>query len=285
MTDQTTADVQFGRPFVLVRDADISGVSGTGIVANGIQWPDGHAAIHWTGSTYPTTTPHPGGMESVTAVHGHGGATRIVWEPQAVPQARYGDVWPELTGWVQAAQEDGKQIDPAQLLEYMRELKQRALAPVRQWVDEARGAARQAGGQQPDTTTPARACVECELGTAHTAHCPSPDTHNWGCGCPSDEKPRCEYTPVEPRTHGMDPAAILGIAPDYAEPAPAAGPDDTQTNTDLRNVIARAIHRYDNDHAFSVNDIPSEHHYGEADAVLAALGKTTTPAVEEDETR
>jgi hypothetical protein len=25
----------------------------------------------------------------------------------------------------------------------------------------------------------------------------------------------------------MDPAAILGIAPDYAEPAPAAGPDDT----------------------------------------------------------
>ncbi|MES9804948.1 hypothetical protein [Streptomyces cinereoruber] len=55
----------------------------------------------------------------------------------------------------------------------------------------AAAAARQAGGQQPDTTTPARACVECELGTTHTVHCPSPETHNWGCGCPTDEKPRC----------------------------------------------------------------------------------------------
>ena len=41
--------------------------------------------------------------------------------------------------------------------------------------------------------------------------------------------------------------------------------------TDLRHRIARAIHRYDAEHAFSVNDLPSEHHYGEADAVLAVL--------------
>ncbi|MGW1121091.1 hypothetical protein ACWD5B_28940 [Streptomyces tanashiensis] len=41
--------------------------------------------------------------------------------------------------------------------------------------------------------------------------------------------------------------------------------------TDLRQLIARSIHRYDNQHALSGNDIPSEHHYGEADAVLAAL--------------
>lgn len=40
---------------------------------------------------------------------------------------------------------------------------------------------------------------------------------------------------------------------------------------DLRTLIARAIHQYDNHHALSGNDIPSEHHYGEADAVLAAL--------------
>ncbi|MEU7074705.1 hypothetical protein AB0B30_32640 [Streptomyces narbonensis] len=66
--------------------------------------------------------------------------------------------------------------------------------------------------------------------------------------------------------------------------APAAGLDDTQPANDLRRLIARAIHRYDNQHALSGNDMPSEHHYGEADAVLAALGKTTT-AVEEDETR
>ncbi|MFI8254109.1 hypothetical protein [Streptomyces filamentosus] len=41
--------------------------------------------------------------------------------------------------------------------------------------------------------------------------------------------------------------------------------------TDLRQLVARAIHRYDVEHAFSVNDLPSEHHYGEADAVLAVL--------------
>ena len=29
-------------------------------------------------------------------------------------------------------------------------------------------------------------CFECEVGTDHTVHCPTPETHNWGCGCPSD---------------------------------------------------------------------------------------------------
>lgn len=138
MTEQPIPDVQFGRPFVLVRDTDVSGVSGTGVVANGIEWPDGDAAIHWTGSDYPTTTPHPGGIASVLALHGHGGATRIVWEPTSIPQAEYSSVWPELVGWVQAAQEDGEQIDPEQLLTYLRELKRRAMEPVRRWMDEQR---------------------------------------------------------------------------------------------------------------------------------------------------
>ncbi|WP_329126126.1 hypothetical protein [Streptomyces sp. NBC_01353] len=39
----------------------------------------------------------------------------------------------------------------------------------------------------------------------------------------------------------------------------------------LRNRIARAIHQYDNQHALAGNDMPSKHHYGEADAVLALL--------------
>jgi hypothetical protein len=147
MTEHITpdTDIQFGRPFVLVRDTDISGVSGTGVVANGIEFPDGHAAIHWTGSPHPTTTAHPDGMESVTAVHGHEGATRVVWQPTAIPQARYGDVWPELVGYVQAAFDDGEQIDPAQLADYMRELRHKALAPTREWVDRI---VQQGGGEQ-----------------------------------------------------------------------------------------------------------------------------------------
>lgn len=29
-------------------------------------------------------------------------------------------------------------------------------------------------------------CPSCEAGVEHTEHCPTPETHNWGCGCPSD---------------------------------------------------------------------------------------------------
>jgi len=134
MTD--TTDIQYGKPFVLARTQDISGVSGTGIVANGILFPDGHAAIHWTGSRYPTTTPHPDGMESVLAVHGHGGATRVVWQTiDGPPPADYASAWTELVGYVQAAVDDGDQIDPEHLGAYMRELRHKALAPARAWID------------------------------------------------------------------------------------------------------------------------------------------------------
>jgi hypothetical protein len=48
-------------------------------------------------------------------------------------------------------------------------------------------------------------------------------------------------------------------------------PDTPSRRAGLRNDIARTIHRYDCDHMLSGNDIPSEHHRGEADAVLAVL--------------
>lgn len=65
------------RQFKLQRDLDVSGVSGTGVVAEGVIFSDGEAVVHWLGQ-YPTTTPHPKGIESIKAIHGHGGATRIV---------------------------------------------------------------------------------------------------------------------------------------------------------------------------------------------------------------
>ena len=52
-------------------------------------------------------------------------------------------------------------------------------------------------------------------------------------------------------------------------------PDNPATSSgtadNLRQRVARAIHRYDNHHALSGNDIPRKHHYGEADFVLAEL--------------
>ncbi|MGW1949108.1 hypothetical protein ACWCRC_32895 [Streptomyces sp. NPDC001940] len=73
--------------FDLVRDTDISGVSGTGKVAEGVIFSDGEAVIHWLG-TWPTTTPHPAGIVSIKAVHGHGGATRIVLNDPVVRLTR-----------------------------------------------------------------------------------------------------------------------------------------------------------------------------------------------------
>ena len=67
------------RAFLLQRDIDETGVSGTGIVAEGVCFSDGTVALRWT-SAWPTSVVfHERGMESVEAIHGHGGKTRVVW--------------------------------------------------------------------------------------------------------------------------------------------------------------------------------------------------------------
>ncbi|MGW1938992.1 hypothetical protein [Streptomyces goshikiensis] len=57
------------------------------------------------------------------------------------------------------------------------------LDQVEEVVAGIRDMARQAGGQ------PTRDCPACEAGIEHTEHCPTPETHNWGCGCPTDQQP------------------------------------------------------------------------------------------------
>lgn len=69
--------IQFGRPFALQRDRDVSGISGTGIVALGIAWPDDSASVRWLGDRPSIVFWND--MADAVAVHGHGGATRVVW--------------------------------------------------------------------------------------------------------------------------------------------------------------------------------------------------------------
>lgn len=66
------------RRFHLQRDTDITGVSGTGHVADGVLWPDGSVSIRWRGDR-PSTVfwDH---LVHAEHVHGHQGATRIVWD-------------------------------------------------------------------------------------------------------------------------------------------------------------------------------------------------------------
>ncbi|GAA2788822.1 hypothetical protein GCM10010522_02600 [Kribbella solani] len=65
------------RTFELVRYRDPSGVSGTGVVAEGCQFTDGSVALRWRGDN-PATAVWPN-VESVLAVHGHQGATEVRW--------------------------------------------------------------------------------------------------------------------------------------------------------------------------------------------------------------
>lgn len=66
------------RRFHLERDTDVSGVSGTGTVAEGVQFSDGTVAIRWNGQHRSTVLWQS--IRSVEVIHGHGGATRIVWD-------------------------------------------------------------------------------------------------------------------------------------------------------------------------------------------------------------
>lgn len=57
----------------LYRHTDVSGVSGTGVVAEVAEFSDGHVATHWPGE-HPSTTVWPS-LDDMLAVHGHDGAT------------------------------------------------------------------------------------------------------------------------------------------------------------------------------------------------------------------
>lgn len=65
------------RLFELHRDHDVSGVSGTGVVAEGVQFSDGTCVVRWRTDIGSTVVWHS--ITDVEAVHGHGGATRVVW--------------------------------------------------------------------------------------------------------------------------------------------------------------------------------------------------------------
>ncbi|MBB1153510.1 hypothetical protein [Amycolatopsis dendrobii] len=63
--------------FVLERTDDVTGITGTGIVADGVVWPGGKVTIVWRG-------PHSSiviwpDLETALAVHGHDGATKAVF--------------------------------------------------------------------------------------------------------------------------------------------------------------------------------------------------------------
>lgn len=73
----------FPETFVVQRDEDVSGISGEGVVAEGVRFSDGWVVTHWLDQP-PMHEPktdvwHHKGVGPFRKIHGHGGSTRILW--------------------------------------------------------------------------------------------------------------------------------------------------------------------------------------------------------------
>lgn len=65
------------RRFRLIRDEDVTGISGTGVVAHGVCFVDGTAVMRW--DTEHTSTAIYQSMVDLEFIHGHNGLTRVEW--------------------------------------------------------------------------------------------------------------------------------------------------------------------------------------------------------------
>lgn len=65
------------RRFVLNRATDNTGTSGTGVVAEGVEYSNGQIAIHWISQLESVNV--YGNAKVLDQLHGHGGNTTIEW--------------------------------------------------------------------------------------------------------------------------------------------------------------------------------------------------------------
>lgn len=65
------------RRFVLNRKEDVSGVSGAGVVVEGVEFTDGTVAMRWLNDR-PSTV-FWDNMKNALSVHGHDGKTVVEW--------------------------------------------------------------------------------------------------------------------------------------------------------------------------------------------------------------
>lgn len=80
--------------FTFVRNEDITGISGTGAVAQGVEFDDGTVVVRWfelnedspnyKRGVRATTVVFPN-ITAVMALHGHMGATQLIWDESSYP--------------------------------------------------------------------------------------------------------------------------------------------------------------------------------------------------------
>jgi hypothetical protein len=74
-----TAKHTWHERFYLYRQTDKTGYSGTGVVAEGIRFEDGVCVVHWCVPNKPRSTVIHESIVDVMSVHGHDGATTVMW--------------------------------------------------------------------------------------------------------------------------------------------------------------------------------------------------------------
>lgn len=74
----TVTEVPVLRKFHIERHEDVSGLSGTGIVAVGVMYPTGLCIMEWVTPIKSLGQYHS--IADLEALHGHEGRTKVVWD-------------------------------------------------------------------------------------------------------------------------------------------------------------------------------------------------------------
>lgn len=104
------------RRFLLVRNTDVTGVSGTGHVAEGIEYSDGVCSMHWVVPPAQSTTVYKS-IEDVVSIHGHNGSTQVLFldsgesETPAEPEE---EPAPDEPGGSESTQEPRPEFPPSE---------------------------------------------------------------------------------------------------------------------------------------------------------------------------
>ena len=72
------------RDFHLIRTVDVSGRSGTGIVAEGVVFSDGLAVLRWLREPYALGV--YASLEALISVHGHEGNTQVTFREKSLSE-------------------------------------------------------------------------------------------------------------------------------------------------------------------------------------------------------
>jgi hypothetical protein len=66
------------KTFTLCRIIDDSGISGTGVVAEGVEFENGEVALHWLGET--SSIAIYSNMDEMMSIHGHEEHTKVEFQ-------------------------------------------------------------------------------------------------------------------------------------------------------------------------------------------------------------